>query len=468
MTLRTMGSLGLAAGILGLAALAACDDGSNGTSADAGTPDGAAIDGATPADGGGTDACASGAAAPQPGLTQLLAGDKNGAHIVMALDEGGYPIVAYQRHEGPDFPDSTIIVRRWDPTCRVWSAPFEVDKVSSPTDNGRQLALAFDKSTGTVGVAYGALIGNLTGDYHYEIRYAELKKGAAAFSAPQRVETPQNNELAPSTPGLGMANGKVFVAYREGYRLCNTSGCAAIVFRQRDAAGTWSGESVLPGNGPTGYGEAHEMLSLAVDADGNPGVAWVSDIGVEGTGGVKMRTTFARPLLAADAGGAASIVFENSDTTGTDDPWVELAFDGTKPRAVVIQNKDANYTTTRQTAWYVASDDGSTWKAPVALPHDNGASLDLFASIAIGQNGKIVITVNSNSGDGTNAFGLPKILTSTDGTTFTGSGVPKDVNEGAARWVSSRIGPDGKLQSVFMVPPGGKPQSEGAVYWREP
>jgi hypothetical protein len=286
------------------------------------------------------------------------------------------------------------------------------------------------------------------------------------------VEEPKDNDHGPESPGLGMANGKVFVAYQEPFRLCNTSLCSAIIYRSRDAAGTWSSETELPGNGPGANGDAlNNNTSVAVDSSGSPAVAWLSSIGAPGTGGVKMRATFARPETDVDAGEAGapapSTILENTDTTGTDNPWIELAFDGTKPRAAVVLNRDANYTTDGKTAWFVASDDGSTWKTPVSMPHDMGSSNDIFASIAIGAGGKVVVTTNSNSSDGTQLYGSPKIFTSTDLTTFTVSGIPKAVYSGTSEWVSSAIGADGKLQAVWKAPASNTPAALGLQYYRE-
>lgn len=477
MMARTIGSLGLAAVVLGFIGVAACDDSS--TPAAATAPEaGPGFDaGMTPADSGpatdtGTDACTSGP--PPAGLTQLDEHDRNGKHAMMVLDEVGSPIVAYQTDTGAGGASAvSVVIRRWEPACSTWGSPIVVDTFGRQTDNGREIALAYDKSNGTVGVAYQADVGTFGVDDHYELRYAELKKGASAISPFHRVEDNKDNDHAPESPGLGMANGKVFVAYQEPYRLCNTSLCSAIVYRSRDAAGTWSAEVELPGNGPGGNGDAlNNDTSVAVDSAGNPAVAWLSSNGAPGTGGVKMRATFTRPevdLAAGEAGAPApSLILDNIDTTGTDAPWIELAFDGTKPRAAVILNRDANYTADGKTAWFVASDDGSTWKTPVSMPHDMGSSNDLFASIAIGAAGKVVVTTSSSSGDGTQLFGSPKIFTSTDLTTFAVSGIPKDKSPATSSWVSSAIGADGKLQVVLKAPAGADPKMLGLQFYREP
>jgi hypothetical protein len=464
MTFRTVSSLscGLAGGAFAfaLAALAACTDS---TSAAPGPDASIPVDAGGANDGATADACVTGL--PPAGLFQLAAGEKIGRHTSLVLDEQGNPIVAYQKDDGTGSATSiTIEMRRWDASCSTWGPAMTVDTVGAMTDNGRQIKLAYDASNGTVGVIYQAIVGKFGDNDHYEIRLAELKKGATSVSPPQRVDDGSDdaNHPTPESPGLGMANGKVFAAWEEAFRLCNVTKCGALVYRSRDTNGTWSAESNLPGNGPSGYGDARgEQTSIAVDSAGNPAVAWISTIGVEGTGGVKMRATFIRPGASAP-----TLIMENTDTTGTDDPWVEIAFDGTKPRALVILNRDANYTQDRKQAWFVASDNGDTWSAPVALPNDNGSTLDRFGTIAVG-GGKVVLAVDSNSADGTQAFGNPKILTSTDLTTFTVSGIAKDTYDGTAEYVSAALDPAGKLQLVMKGSPQTDPAKVGALYYRQ-
>ncbi len=401
---------------------------------------------------------------PPSGLSQVVAGEANGLHAVLTLDGDGLPVVAYQTTTGDGSASQiSVWLVRWDAGCGKWGAPMVVDTFGDQTGNGRQIALAYDASNGTVGMAYQAIIGTLAGEHHYEIRYAELAKGATVVTAPRRVEQVRNPDPQPASPGLGMANGKVFVAYVEPFRLCNTSGCGAVVYRSRGADGNWTAEAELPGNGPSANGDALDSnTSIAVDSAGNPAVAWISAGQVDG-GGVKMRATFVRPGAAAP-----SLIFENADTTGTDNPWVELAFDGTKPRTVVLLNRDASWATSDNTAWFVASNDGASWDAPVALPHDHKTSLDFYASIAIGPQGKVVTALNSNAGDGSGVFGQPKLLTSTDSSHFVVGGVPKDVYDATANFVSAKIGADGKLQLVWRAPAGPDPKKVGVLYWREP
>jgi hypothetical protein len=463
MTFRTVSSLSCGYGAIAFvfAALAACTDS---TSAAPGPDASIPVDAGSTSDGASVDACVTGL--PPAGLFQLAAGEKIGRHTSLVLDDQGNPIVAYQKDDGTGSATSiTIEMRRWDPSCSTWGPAMTVDTVGAMTDNGRQIKLAYDASNGTVGVIYQAIIGKFGDGEHYEIRFAELKKGASSVSPPQRVDDGSDDAKhpTPESPGLGMAGGKVFTAWEESFRLCNTTACGAVVYRSRGTDGMWSAESNLPGDGPApAFGDARgEQTSIAVDSAGNPAVAWLSTIGVAGTGGVKMRATFIRPGAAAPA-----LIMDNTDTTGTDDPWVEIAFDGTKPRALVIMNRDANYTKDRKQAWFVASDDGNTWSAPVALPNDNGSTLDRFGSIAIG-GGKVVLAVNSNSGDGTQAFGNPKILTSTDLTTFTVSGIARDKYDGTAEYVSAALDPAGKLQLVMQGSPQSDASKVGALYYRQ-
>jgi len=61
---------------------------------------------------------------------------------------------------------------------------------------------------------YQAIIGPFADTHHYEMRRAQLPRSATAFSAPEHVEDQHDNTHSPSTPGLAMANGKVYTRAR--------------------------------------------------------------------------------------------------------------------------------------------------------------------------------------------------------------------------------------------------------------
>ena len=60
---------------------------------------------------------------------------------------------------------------------------------------------------------YQAIIGPFADTHHCEMRLAQLPRSATAFSAPEHVEDQRDNTHSPSTPGLAMANGKVYTAW---------------------------------------------------------------------------------------------------------------------------------------------------------------------------------------------------------------------------------------------------------------
>src|SRR5262249_9491727 len=158
--------------------------------------------------------------------------------------------------------------RRWDSCTGMWAAPIRVDggfdqnNDSAETPSSHNVALAYDRSNGTLGVAYET---QDPGDSHYEIRYAQLPRGASRFSAIERVQVqgdPTHDQQRLFNPGLAMANGNAFLAYQVGFLI--TGATAGVAYRSRASDGTWSAAQTVQHS--EGNHSVFGVTSMAVDS----------------------------------------------------------------------------------------------------------------------------------------------------------------------------------------------------------
>jgi hypothetical protein len=422
--------------------------------------------GVTPETGGpqesGVDACAP--AAPPSGFTLVDPGmDKGngtsdrGLHTALAVDSDGSPLIAYERVIPGDGAADTSEVwfTRWDRSCGGrWVSPVKVDAMDHLTDSTRGVDIAYDASSGAIGIAYRAATYTLTpADSFYELRVATLAKGSTTFALSSAFGYHSSDPSAPAGPNsaaIAMANGTIWVAGTAGYvgTSC-TSNCDGLVWSKTSAdGGTWDAPTGIVVPNIVAYG-----VSLSVDSAGVPAIAYSH----------------------SDSSGGA-LAYQRLDGTGIDvvpgvsADSVDLTFDGTKPRLVGLMQQ-ADFGTTGQALWFASSDDGVTWSAPVPVPNDQGDSLDQYPTIAVGPAGKIAVAAAINSSDGTRTYGTPKYSIATDLMSFatTGPAMMSGQSIDYTQWMRAAYGEGGKLQIAFYlsIPTSGYVTGQGLVFWRE-
>ncbi len=122
-------------------------------------------------------------------------------------------------------------------------------------------------------------------------------------------------------------------------------------------------------------------ISLAIDAMGRPGVAYLEEPEV----GYNTVLNYWR------AGTADSVKVTDTNNVQNDFATVNLAFVGNKPRVAAILSAAPSYAIT-----YVSSpDDGTTWNAPVPLLTSGGASF--YTSLAAGSAGEAISSHHNGS-----------------------------------------------------------------------
>jgi hypothetical protein len=222
--------------------------------------------------------------------------------------------------------------------------------------------------------------------------------------------------------------------------------------------------SLVPNSqGFMGFAIPRELsISLAIDAMGRPGVAYLED----------PETGYNTVLDYWRGGTADSVKVTDTNNGQNDDATVNLAFAGIKPRVAAILSADAaSYGIT-----YVSSpDDGSTWNAPVPLLTTAGANF--YSSLAVGTGGEAISSHhNSSPSAASMAAGCttnPIVARSTNGgASFTGcslSSTEVDMN-GALSIAYGATRLTGKLVLVGHSRSslaGGGP-GHGIIYFQDP
>jgi len=392
---------------------------------------------------------------PPSGFVNIAQGANVGYDLALTTDENGAPIVAWS--EGPLMMPVTIWVKRWDACTGAWGQQLKVDggfrqtTNSSPTPVSHNVALAYDHSNGTIGVAYQT---EDPTDFHLEIRYAELPKGATGFATSPAVaaQMPNSGSYGLYSPGLALTGGTAHLFYQVSTALCGGT-CPGLVYRTR-TAGTWTSEMVVPNS--QGGNDVFGVTSVQLDSAGIPGVAFQAMPDPDTTHYVE----YWHPGMAM-----AAVVMKKAQTD--DEPGVALTFDGTKPRIAATLLDFLN----PPGLWFSSSDDGTTWTAPTGIETD-GAFASMWVAIAMSSSGETAIVSTdqgADPGQPAATCGDPKISRSTMIPTFKTSCPAKSEFNTNYEYVQAAYGLDNKLQMAFRLPmtDAASGLSGGVIYWRD-
>ncbi len=458
-TLVSMISLG------SVAVVAACSSSPDSTpTADAGVPTAdAGADGPTCLD-----------KSPASGFSNVSSGDGKlgtyGENTAMVLDEKGDPVIAFVHHSpsgasGGD--DSLLYVTRWDRCTASFTAPVVVDTVGGVGDSSgtREVAIARDASTGSYALAFQHIgppppgMANKTS----EVWVAQSTDGGKTWAKSQLSEHDQaaEGDAHPAgTPGIAMAGGKIFVAYNQISVPCDATDASkgrCDGWYAEGAPGSWTRKRLPKLDGGFGL-TAGEPVNVAVDSAGKPAIAYLESPETA----YNTQVAFWRP------GDPTAVKVGDSGGKQNDSPSLSLAFDGLKPRIVaqlVVPSTGDNE------LLYFASDNGSTWFAPVTLPHDKGDGTGFWQSLAIDGKGNLAVSATANTGTGDGVCGAPKLSRSADGAAWTTCGEDTTKTHGATsgRFVTSAFAPDGKLVVAFELTNNqADTLGTGVALWREP
>ena len=424
----------LALGVLG------CSSNSPSTSADGG-PGG---DGAT--------------CTPPTGYEQVAAPDadvtQEDAHLAMVLDGAGNPMIAWVAY---DQSGTKLYFVAYDGATCTWRPRVQIDVVGDVDyTRDREVTMARDPSNGHLGIGY-QIVDTSGGT---KVMLAQSDDGTTWTSemVAQRLASEPGSVLRPT---VAMKNGKTYYVYYQDYLWAaggsNSSDSSGFIFGVRSGtSGSFTTTNVPAVAGATLPGCETLPPSIAIDDAGAAGLAFFA------------RTDDATPNLRvvyySSASGLSVSVFD-SQGTQHDGGDVSLVFEGTKPRLAATLERGTNDSNNSR-VWFSASNDGSTWSAPVEMPMDGGDAMGPDVSMAAGGNGALTIATNYGGGNGVHTCGAPKLSTSSDdGSGWATCGpVPDPAGQVgyAGGFVQLAYAPSGKRIAGFVA------TGLGVYVWREP
>jgi len=387
-----------------------------------------------------------------------------GVHTSLALDENDDPAIAYVGEFSTNSSGDTakLYFVRWNRTDYRWEPPLIVDDELgglSPDHPDRAVSLARDISNGRYGIAYTV---------RYDEVWLALSEDGGLTWAKEHIDLDgESSEAETSNPTLAMASDEIHVAYWhwcikaavEGYGCASGNDSHAVVYLHRTgASGSFTSE-LSPSLPQTQ--DAKPWLDMALDENGEPGIAYflgaIDSLGAPEWYNVTL--AFWRP------GQAASFVIDSLNQQN-DTSSVSLAFLGTSPLVAYFLAREEQ---PANDLWFSQSGDGSTWDAPLPLPRDGTDQTWWYQSLAMDSAGHAAIAAYFTSSGGEVQLGGPKLLRSSDLTSWAVSSPDAEMLPGfAGAYVDTAFAGNDKLNMVFFYGAGDSSLGDGVVFWREP
>ena len=321
-----------------------------------------------------------------------------GDQIRMAFDANGDPMlswITFDLNLDGENPDSELSLITWSRTRYRWNPPVAIDTVGDVVRSGTRMpvSLTLDTVSGQVGVLYAV------GDR--DLRLATSDDGGRTWKK-VIVEHAGAEEPGLSTPSLALVSGRAHVAYARG---ANT-----VVYRTglvSAAPSTWPVKTA-PKLPDTDEARA-ECVSLVLDAAAKPAVSYCLSA-------ANYNTLIA--MWRPESGAAVKV----SDTNNkqNDDPGVAIAVRGSELALAFYGARDEQFFANHQ-IWFTHSrDGGATWSPMVAVADDGGNAMGAPVSTSVDRAGHFAIAAQMNGGnEGSVKCGLPKLMRSPTGTTWT-------------------------------------------------
>ncbi|OGQ88053.1 MAG: hypothetical protein A2289_20470 [Deltaproteobacteria bacterium RIFOXYA12_FULL_58_15] len=387
-----------------------------------------------------------------------------GVHTSLALDENEDPAIAYVGEFSTSSSGDTakLYFVRWNRTDYRWGAPLLVDELGGLNLNhpNRQVSLARDVNNGRYGIAY-------TVGYD-QIWLALSGDGGLTWAKEQIDLDDAGSDAETSNPSLAMANGETHVAYwhwcikawQEDYTCASVNDSHAVVYMHRAGVSGSFTFAISPSLPQTQ--DAKPWLDMALDENGEPGIAYFlgAMFGLGSPDWYNVTLAFWRP------GQTASLVTDSVNQQN-DTSSVSLVFLGTRP--VVAYHLGREAPPTANDLWLSQPTDGSIWGTPLPLPRDGSDITIWYQSLATDSADNAFIAAYFMAGSGNGQFGGPKILRSSDLTSWTLSSPDATlIPDFAGEYVDTAYAGNDKLNMVFFYSNTGAELDTGVVFWREP
>jgi hypothetical protein len=388
-----------------------------------------------------------------PTPDNLLVESTFGHHAEMALDPSGDPVLAWlfvDPNGDGDTSDSEIWALRWDRAHYTWTSPVRVavpGSIESTGNFAQGFRLAVDRSTGAIGIAYLDRSVPMT----WSLAVADSGDGGVTW----RTRTLATDDAGSYTmPALALGAGKVHLTFYHDF-----DGIHYRSGKLADDPTTWSDE-LVPLLGASGYGPDSDV---ALDADGNPGVAYLvyTDDGHD--------EMFYRP------GGNAAVA--NASSEGPADFWqLRLAFAGDNPSIAFAGQLDDQYFADYDHSLFLltSADGGATWKGRLNIKSDGNTSISGPIDIAFDSKGLGAIVTEENGGNSTGVVcGLLKLSLSDSSGAWKTCGITATYTSGAES-PNVRFVANDTMYMAFQTPTypfdstTGLELPAGVYFWRGP
>jgi uncharacterized protein (TIGR03437 family) len=333
---------------------------------------------------------------------------KYGANITMTLDGNGDPAFAFlwlDPNNTNKSDQSLLMFRSWNRAQAAWNPLAKVGVVGDVSSNSAATtSLAYDSGTKTFAVA--------SNDFTGALRLYVSTDGGLTFSLKQTFSKFNN---ATTSPSLALASGNLHLSMN-----VENTGIVYVTGNLSADPATWT-LKVVPAVKDVDIALHGVMTSLALDATGNPAIAfWASDL----TPGQSYNSIL---LLWKPAGTASPVKVLDSQNNQSDEVAVKLSFYGNNPRVVAFVARPG-FAALGQGVQFARSDDGgATWRQPVAITPDGHSSTDYPFDMAFDSKGNGAILFGQNSGAGDTTCPSPKLARSSDLVNWTTCGVANDL-----------------------------------------
>lgn len=373
-----------------------------------------------------------------------------GVSVASAPDNHGQPLVAYLEDDpngDGQRQDTRLLFTRWNGSAPGFTTPKQIEVVGAidVANPARQVSIARDEDTARIGIAYVREMDNV-------VRYAWSDDEGANFSL-QNVSTVPSAALV-SNPSLAMKGDTAMIAYVHGSEL---------VYSKRTGSGTWSQDTA-----PSTIA-LQDPVSLALDSDGQPGIAFFKDA----LGGFA-ELVFWRPgspVRTIATSGAVDV------STADKRPSVTLTFVGNVPHvAYHLRNVEPDPVSDQTPELFYAKatdSSGASWSTPVGMPRNgNGVtyhSTRYYQGVTVEASGRTRVAGYFAANGALTMCGGPKLSKSDDGATFTTCSPTSSPIQFGGEWLSLWQHAPGKLTLIFHYDNRANANLKpGVVMWREP
>lgn len=382
-----------------------------------------------------------------------------GTDVALALDANDHPLLAWT-HDNPagNTMEDGVFFSRWDGTAAAWTTPVLVQRTGPIFSNAplRHVAIAYDPSTRTLGIAYGRF--DLRTPPRNEIVYSThlaLSTDEGRTFTHELVSVRQRQDSGGEEaygPSLVMANGVTHLAYFQRYQRCTTNDCHATWYLRRAGVTGDFTRTLIPLPADSTSSRARTP-SLAVDSTGSAAVAFL----------VNAPTASGSRVAYWKAGAANAVTVFDSGSVQVDNAVAALAFDGTKPRIATTLASAAMPTVDVRVA---SSDDGITWTME-DVPRDGQHQTRGVLALVAGTVSAVAAEFTSGTGMGM-CGGGPKLSKRSSGAWTTCGLDPVNVPSFAGEYLNLATTHDGRLIAAFRYSSTNNAMLQpGIIVWRE-